>query len=250
MMFSSRASIPIIFRSFIIAGSLLDEFVIAPNSADVLSEERAALQRGALTWPWDLRSTDIHPSHITKNPPGYEDAVRNSYTDLHLAAYGGKNEVIEGLIKPGTDMVPETKGHVKPEVDINAKTKDGKTVLSLAVAYGHDKIVKLLLENGASTWMPKDYSYQLSLLDVAVISGNTETVKHLIDTGKFDLNEHLTYAHNITVLHRAVLCPNLEMVKLLISRGADVNYRDINGNHVVNNISHSEAIVVGPAHFV
>ncbi|KAI1706905.1 serine/threonine-protein phosphatase 6 regulatory ankyrin repeat subunit B [Ditylenchus destructor] len=264
MMFSSRTTIPIIFRSFVIAGILTSEFVTAPDQKDVLSEERAALQRGALTWPWDLRSTDIHPSHITKNPPGYEDAVRNSYTDLHLAAYGGKKEVIEGLIKPGTDMGAETKGHVKPGVaidaetkghikpgtdigdetkdhvkpgietkshvkpgvDINAKTKDGKTALSLAVVYGHDKIVKLLLENGASTWMPEDHSYQLSLLDVAVISGNTQTVTHLIDTGKFDLNEHLTYAHHITVLHRAVLCPNLEMVKLLVSRDSDVNYRE------------------------
>ncbi|KAI1706906.1 hypothetical protein Ddc_15088 [Ditylenchus destructor] len=128
MMFSSRASIPIIFRSFIIAGSLLAEFVTAPNSADVLSEERAALQRGALTWPWDLTSTYIHPSHITKNPPGYEDAVRNSYTDLHLAAYGGKKEVIEGLIKPGTDIGVETKDHVKPGTETKDHVKPGTDI--------------------------------------------------------------------------------------------------------------------------
>ncbi|KAI1710367.1 serine/threonine-protein phosphatase 6 regulatory ankyrin repeat subunit B [Ditylenchus destructor] len=255
MMFYSRTSIPIIFRNFILAGLMSAEFVTAPDPTDVLSEERAALHNGGLTWSWDLNtSTYVHPSHITKNPPGHEDAVRNSYTDLHLAAYGGKKEVIEGLIKPGTgvgdetkghvkpgadlgteikdhvkagtDLGTETKDHVKPGADINAKTKDGKTALSLAVVYGHDEIVKLLLENGASTWMPENFS----LLDVAVISGNTRTVKHLIDTGKFVLNERLKYAHYITVLHRAVLCQNLEMVELLVSQGSSVNYQDTNDN--------------------
>jgi ankyrin repeat protein len=56
-------------------------------------------------------------------------------TDLHLAADGGRIEVVALLVAQGAD--------------VNAKNHHGQTPLDLAAENGHEDIVQLLKEHGA-----------------------------------------------------------------------------------------------------
>jgi len=63
---------------------------------------------------------------------------KHNWTNLMSAAYNGNLEMVKLLIKLGADD------------NINFKTHNGDTALSLGTREGHEDIVELLIQNGAT----------------------------------------------------------------------------------------------------
>lgn len=160
-------------------------------------------------------------------------------TPLHAAR---KATVTEALIKAGAD--------------INARTKDGNTALSLAAARGYPKIVSLLLaadadintkaNNGNTPLMNAILSYSYGAEDkylmivrlllehgadttntegatafyYAIQKSNTALVKLLLD---HKVNPNIVFNDGETPLMKAIHRMNYELINLLISVGADVD---------------------------
>ena len=98
-------------------------------------------------------------------------------TALHVAAYAGKLNAVEALVKAGAD--------------VDAHTAAGYTPLHLAALKGHVDVVDFLLKHGAEIdAISADGDTPLHL---AAASGNMEVVQHL-DPG-FRWPHALQYRH-------------------------------------------------------
>ena len=115
------------------------------------------------------------------------------YTALMLAAENGHIEIVNTLIKAGTDI-----------------KNDGRRALRLAASKGHTEIVNALINAGAD--VKNDGA---SALIGATENGHTEIVNALIEAGA-DLNAKDKYGMT------ALMCAlNTEIVNALIEAGAD-----------------------------
>lgn len=141
----------------------------------------------------------------------YKDTMRFG-TALHWAVFNDREEVIELLLENGAD------------IDAPAGIKRWgrvETPLDIAVAYGCEGVVKLLLERGASL-VTNPYE-QTPLLTKAAKGGHDGIVRMLLDEG-VDINASLQGCEK-TPLYQAVQSIRLTVVKLLLERGADMELR-------------------------
>jgi len=168
-----------------------------------------------------------------------KNKTENQRALLHAARIGNLSE-LETLLKQG----------VSP--DSRSKDIAGRSALIVAAIAGHVKIIKMLLESGA-TVDDKD-NKGLSALSWAVIRGHTEVVTALLNKGA-DINtrdkggvspvlyaigvrklsivnllvtnnadlEVLSYKNKMTPLLLAVENKDLESMKILIDNGVKVN---------------------------
>ncbi|KAH7159645.1 hypothetical protein B0J13DRAFT_592248 [Dactylonectria estremocensis] len=123
---------------------------------------------------------------------------------IHLTAYFGLLNTIEHLLETGQHA--------------DYKDSHGRTPLWLAAKEGHDKVVSLLLENGADP-DPNDHD-QRTPLDEAIF-------KLLIERGA-DLESR--DGEGWSPLSRAVGRGHEAIVKLLVERGVDLESRDGDGS--------------------
>jgi len=77
---------------------------------------------------------------------------RHNYSELHIAAYNGCNEIIELLIENGAD--------------INARNKRGETPLMYAIENGKVQTAKIFIDKGADI-KATNRSYE-SAMDYAI----------------------------------------------------------------------------------
>ena len=128
-----------------------------------------------------------------------------------LSRYDKHYNVIQLLIEYGVPL---------DSIDI----WDGLTALSEASRFGHNKIVRLLIEKGADVNFVSNSltseGYGPTALIEASVNGQKETVQLLIDNGA-DVN--LTNRDGITALMKASTKGQKETIQLLIDNGADVN---------------------------
>jgi ankyrin repeat protein len=157
-----------------------------------LSPEMAAIAGNLRTIEWYLKSSNDVDAR-------YEPGSR---TMLHFAAFGGRIEAAEMLLRRGAD--------------INALDVDKETPLHKAADEGRHEMIRFLLKNGAKInamsrggWTPLDY---------AAWKGREETAKLLIELGA-DVNA--TSVGGRTPLHTAAQCGHAKMVAFLIAKGAD-----------------------------
>lgn len=108
--------------------------------------------------------------------------------------------------------------------DITSPFEEREDLLAYAVMHGSLKICKLLLEHGADA--TKNH-----LIVMASQRGNHMICKLLLDNGA-DVNDSY---YGDTALTNASFSRNRELVALLVSRGANVNVRDINGDTPLHN---------------
>jgi hypothetical protein len=133
--------------------------------------------------------------------------------DLFDAAQRGNGEKVKLLLTKGAD--------------INYKDKIvlGHTPMTIAAAFGHTEIVKLLLDHGA----PVDQQNEdgVTTLQCAASTAKSEMVKLLLDRGA-DVN-HRDKSGRTPLFDAACRdCPP-ENARLLLAKGADVNAKDTKG---------------------
>ena len=111
--------------------------------------------------------------------------------------------------------------------ELNAKNDNNQTPLMLAAQYGHDAVVRLLLETGKTDVNPRDRDGYTPLL-VAAMFGHEAVVRLLLQTGKADVNSR--FKHGWTALSLAAMFRQVAVVKLLLQTGkADINLRCTEG---------------------
>lgn len=132
---------------------------------------------------------------------GMDVNIRDKYewTPLIQAARYSKTEIIKLLLSKGADL--------------NAQSKQGVTALHIAASQSHLEIVKILLEYGAS---------------VADIRITPDRDFPTASQKKVNNTKVLTEYYKSPLL-RASEIGNTEIIKLLLSRGANVNARNIIG---------------------
>jgi len=113
-----------------------------------------------------------------------------------ILASGGQSNIWDAAAKGKTDQVERylaAGGDTEARFSLPGVPGSGATPLHIAAAYGHDDVMKLLLENGA----------------------NVNSIAEDAERG--------------TPLHWAVRTQRLETVKILVEAGADINVQDRNG---------------------
>lgn len=131
-------------------------------------------------------------------------------TPLHVASHAANEAVVEEL-------------SARKDVNVNAKNLVRQTPLYFACQFGFDRIVNLLIDNGADP-NARDDGMAQSCFQIAVSNAHTRIVKILLERGKVDLNNYGRY--DIKPLDKACELGSKELVELLLEHGATVDTRD------------------------
>lgn len=134
-------------------------------------------------------------------------------TPLQAAAHAGQEDIVRVLLKSGA------------HVDI-LQGRWG-TPLRAAVAGGHSKIVSLLIDCGASLYLEykatsriQHDNTQTSILQLAIKSGNADTVKALLSAG-LTIAEETGNVQNPLIV--ACQLGHVDIVELFLEAGVNVN---------------------------
>ena len=144
---------------------------------------------------------------LAEDPQQLTAQLEDGKTPLHVAAYGGHDQIVEFLIAEGAD--------------VNATTASGSTPLHGAAYGGHARCAQMLIEAGAEVSAANNSGY--TPLHSAAAGGSVETVKLLVDQG-VDINSQ---KHGgATALIHAALGNHHDLARWLIEQGADMEIKD------------------------
>ncbi|MBR4309709.1 MAG: ankyrin repeat domain-containing protein [Akkermansia sp.] len=150
---------------------------------------------------------DIHRFIGTGND--VNEACREGYTPLQLAAMLGYTDVMQILIDAGAD--------------VDKADEFGHTPLFEAVYHGRIECVHLLLKHGANA----DGDANLIPLHIAAERGHAECMVALLEAGA---NANKTDEAHRSPLHLAVFFEHPECIDILLKHGADTTLKDANGH--------------------
>src|ERR1035437_3461976 len=138
----------------------------------------------------------------------------NEITPLHLAAYRGLKAIAALLLVQGAD--------------INAKSSTGLTPLCYAVNNGRNDVAELLVAKGADVFSQDNDGATI----VHAIAGSRSAAGLVYSQLLFSLGASVDGRdrNERTALHVATSYGNLEIAAFLISKGADVNALDSDGD--------------------
>jgi ankyrin repeat protein len=139
--------------------------------------------------------------------PGATDA--NGRTFLHVAAQQGLPDLAAAVLSRG--------------VEVDAVDRFGRTPLSLAAVRSDLTVAQMLLDAGADPNRPAEMG--ATPLNLAARQGQIAIADLLIERGA-----EMNASGKTTPLIEAVLARNLEMTGFLLSRGAEIDLRDGQGN--------------------
>ena len=146
---------------------------------------------------------------------------------IHLAIQNGETEFIEKLIY--YNCLPE---------NINALDGRGLSPLHMAVLYKHEKIVELLLKNGANVNKKTNGKAILQEIKEMLIEFEPHSLSVYYDLIDSDLYTKLT------PLHLATITGSLKVVRLLIEYGAYVNMENDQGLRPIHSAIHCGVVDV------
>lgn len=161
------------------------------------------------------RSQDL-PDLLTKKADPLERVSKSGWSVLHVAAYKGNRVEVKLL----AEAVQVQKKSIDP-VD-----QHGFTPLMYAVAQGHDAVVQLLLENGASPNVQSHTGISPLILLSAQKKEQPTIAARLINAGA-RINH--TDIEGYTALMAASFQNHENLVLLLHSKGANKNLKNKKG---------------------
>lgn len=168
-----------------------------------------------------LRLDDKSPETIRYRKWCVNEKSWHDWRPLHAAAEAGYENMAKFLIECGAE--------------IDALTNVKNTALQLAASGGHDKIVKMLLENSANTMVSTESGLSGTSLHYAAAKGHLTCVRLLAEAKESTYLVNQLSADNCTALYYAVCTDksevNLEIAKILLENGANetINEIDFNG---------------------
>lgn len=161
-----------------------------------------------------LQNILAKPQHLVQlllvNSAGgqYNFYSNEEKTVLHFAAKYGWVDIVESLLKLGSDP--------------NAKDINGKTPIIHATNNQYKEIVDLLVKYSANIFC---HTQHYTLLHSAAGTGWVDFVQHLLNRG-VDINAKNKFGQ--TALHVAILKYKKDIVTLLLNSGADTAYGHLN----------------------
>ncbi|GAB4222928.1 MAG: hypothetical protein Kow0062_21940 [Acidobacteriota bacterium] len=162
--------------------------------------------------------------------PGASAARRaDGLSALRLALYRGREDLALVLLDAGAplDLFDAAAIGRTAEVDeildrdpslVAARSEDGFTALHLAVYFGRDEVVDLLLSRGASVGAVAENDTRVQPLHSAVAGRHAGITRRLLEAGA---DPNAPQAGGFTPLHAAVAAGDETLVELLLARGAD-----------------------------
>lgn len=209
------------------------------NTADIWQSPPEAFQhfaaRPGTDWtpPTDAVKFELNKRGILCTPEGFFEAAEmgnraavalfieaktsteirdnRGWTPLMMAAFNGRDEIVDLLIQN--------------DADVNALDQGGNSALHWAAFGGHTACAKRLIENLAR--IDEQNSFGWTPLIQAAARNHPDVVRLLIDSGA---NLNTTTDIGYTPLHQAVAANHIDIVKLLLEGGADKNIRAIDGD--------------------
>jgi len=181
----------------------------------------------------------------------YLDKDKNSF--LNLTLINNKSKSAQWLIQKGIDVNLKNNNnqdavniailkdnHImlkyileNSNVNINYLDSEQRTLLQNAVIHGQDKIVNVLIQNGADV-NNIDNNHRNVVFD-AIAYGDENIIDAILDLENIDLN--LVDNNGETILHKKEIQENTELCKKLIIKGADPTICDFDGQNFLCNMA-------------
>ncbi|WP_186375957.1 ankyrin repeat domain-containing protein [Hyella patelloides] len=147
----------------------------------------------------------------------YATVSKNQSTAALLIVHGAIVDIQSAALLKNIDAV---RGYLEQGGNPNAKIKGRMTLLQMAVMSGELEMVQLLLDKGVKIVPRKSFN----LLVTALQRGHIEIFKLLVDYGaKVNSGFFFSQIIGFSLLNIAVTSGNIELVQLLIDNGANIN---------------------------
>jgi uncharacterized protein len=158
-----------------------------------------------------------------------------------LALYHGHREIADFLIARGADLnvfeasaagqFDRVKSLVAENADlVSAYSHDGFTPLHLAAFFGHQSILKLLLDQGANPNAIAKNPMQVMPIHSAAAHFQPEVAEAIVkDLVIHGAEVNSTQQGGFTALHEAAQSGNLGLIKFLLAHGANISARANDG---------------------
>jgi len=154
------------------------------------------------------QDTELVQRIVAQHPTVVKLRNLKGATPLHLAAAMGNEGMVTAMLKAQTDV----------NVKCDKSWLTGQTPLHLAAGQGHLKIMRMLMDKGASVYA-RDGMGNTALHEAAV-HGATEAAALLLQHGaEIDATQNEGY----TPLFWAILSGEMKAVRLLATKGANIN---------------------------
>jgi ankyrin repeat protein len=158
-------------------------------------------------------------------------------SEILSAKYAGNEDVVRELLKTAVELnifeaaATGQTDRVRKLVEadrslVNAYAPDGFFPLGLAVFFGYDEVVEVLLASGADVNLQSREFMKVSALHSATARHRLDLAEALLARGA---NPNLRAEGGYTPLHGAALSGQRDLVWLLLENGADVNAQDAAG---------------------
>ena len=171
---------------------------------------------------------------LNGNPALCNQKTSHDISPLLLACYYNKPQIVSVLLKhinkpsipeaAAANLMDQLQAMLDDTPDQLDEVSDhGFTPLGMATHFGHEDIVRFLLEKGADPNAHSQNGYHVYPLHAAVGSGFDGIAKMLIEAGA---EVNVLQASRTSPLHLAAQTANIDLIILLLENGAQVDVRN------------------------